>query len=736
MARHMMNWRGVLGWLWVAVCLLTGCQPEPPHLPDEEVDEQDTAYHDLSPEPALKDRWVDDMGRVWVHPDAPREEGTLRILATPGDSWLDRPGLPSGREWFLAKQFARSLGLKPQLVLVTDFSRILDELEAGKGDMAVAFITITPERQARVPFTRPLMQGYETLVVREGDPLLEDPEALNGRTITVLEGTTFLDTAKALQEKHPGLKVEAVSGETPKEVLLADLLAGTIDVTIEDELNAKAMELYMDGVVMGPRVGDVSRIGWAIHPDRQDLLKAANLFITTQTLEEAARLDPEEFREPRSWSDIVESGSIRFATVNSAGAFYHWRGKLIGFEYELAQAFARHYDLVLEVEVLSPPVDIGAHIYKGKADFFGASVSITEARRKVFGFSMPYLSSQDVVVGPAEEGEKSLAELDGREIHVPEIFTQYEQLVELKEEHGYGYEVVPLEGWDTPESLMAAVDEREIDLTATLEHQFDLENTWRESIGIITRYGVRRDIGWMLRKDNESLRAKMDAFLLVYMQTEDFQRLWRRHFIRDKRPGQGGMHVVREGSSRISPYDEYLRKWAREHGLDWRLAASQMYQESRFKPRARSWVGAQGLMQIMPGTARDLGLKNAYDPEQNIEAGLRYMAQLTKRWNKTLPIDEATWFALASYNAGYGHVLDAQVLARRKGLNPNKWFGNVEETIRLLADPKYYRQARYGYCRGSEPAHYVEIIKRQYDGYRLVFEGPRMLPEPTVEDME
>ena len=172
-----------------------------------------------------------------------------------------------------------------------------------------------------------------------------------------------------------------------------------------------------------------------------------------------------------------------------------------------------------------------------------------------------------------------------------------------------------------------------------------------------------------------------------------------------------------EAGKAISPYDDLVKKESLKYGLDWRLITSQMYQESRFNPKARSFAGAQGLLQVMPRTGRQFGYTNLTKPENGVAAGLAYLDWLEQRFPARLDLAEKLYFTLAAYNAGHGHVEDARRLAQRLGKDPDKWFGHVEDAMLLLAKPQYARQARYGYVRGSEPVKYVREIKNRYLGY-------------------
>jgi len=142
-----------------------------------------------------------------------------------------------------------------------------------------------------------------------------------------------------------------------------------------------------------------------------------------------------------------------------------------------------------------------------------------------------------------------------------------------------------------------------------------------------------------------------------------------------------------------------------------------MFQESRFDPDSKSAAGAQGLMQVLPRTADELGYKDLTQPKQSIAAGVKYLDWTRARFSDDLPVQEKLFFALAAYNAGFGHVRDAQKLATTMNLRSDKWFNHVEKAMLLLQQPKYYKKTRFGYCRGSEPVNYVREIQQRYLSY-------------------
>lgn len=188
----------------------------------------------------------------------------------------------------------------------------------------------------------------------------------------------------------------------------------------------------------------------------------------------------------------------------------------------------------------------------------------------------------------------------------------------------------------------------------------------------------------------------------------------------------------------ISSYDGLFQRHASVAGMDWRLLAAQCYQESAFDPRAVSWAGAQGLMQIMPGTASHLGLPAAsvYEPSANIAAAARYLAELQSTFNDIRERSERLCFVLAAYNGGSSHVRDAMALTAKYGGNPHRW-NDVDRYILLLAEPRYYRDpvVRAGYLRGSETSGYVRQIMARWAQYRGVAHAAPLTPtEPQNEN--
>lgn len=252
---------------------------------------------------------------------------------------------------------------------------------------------------------------------------------------------------------------------------------------------------------------------------------------------------------------------------------------------------------------------------------------------------------------------------------------------------------------------------------------------------------TKKVLGWLVGDDKEDLEEELKAWykpgmLAEVKKEEEFllsNRAVRRRVFAPMLNRAGGV---------ISHYDGFFQRYASTIRWDWRLLAAQCYQESTFDPKARSWAGACGLMQIMPGTADHLGLSraNIYDPEQNIAAAVRYLAQLERNFSDIREHSERTKFVLAAYNGGHFHIRDAMALARKNGRNANSW-REVESFVLGLSQPQYYNDpvVKNGYMRGSETVDYVRKIHERWNGYRGVktvrtISGPQGIPQKAKHE--
>jgi membrane-bound lytic murein transglycosylase MltF len=225
-----------------------------------------------------------------------------------------------------------------------------------------------------------------------------------------------------------------------------------------------------------------------------------------------------------------------------------------------------------------------------------------------------------------------------------------------------------------------------------------------------------------VRKNSEDLLQFINTWIQNFEKEKLYTVLYNKYFNDSKNIDFGFNDDASLQQGMISHYDAIIQRYAKNINWDWRLVAAIIYQESKFNANARSWCGAQGLMQLMPGTARQVGVPNgmAYNPDKNVKGGTDYLKYLEKTWANVGDFTQRIKFILASYNAGPGHVMDAARLAEKNGYPKDKWDGSVEYFMLYKSNPKFYNDpvVKYGYCRGQEPFNYVRNIVKKYFDYQ------------------
>jgi len=648
--------------------------------------------------------------------DAIEERGFLRILAPRPAlrTHLPRRGFPLDQEMELAMELGERLGVVAALVPVDRHDEVLPMLLDGRGDLAVASLTETASRAGELRFSDPLSRVREQLVQRTDEPPITEVGQLAGRTIAVRKSSSYWETVGELQAK-----VDVKRVAVPEDVATPQIVRGVgaerYDLTVADDDIVRATRQYVDDVVSHLTLTDARPVGWAMRPDSEALAGAVDGFL--------AEYDLASLPSSRVTGDlpaIRERGVIRLLTRNSAATYFLHRGELMGFEYELWKAFAEEQDLRLQVVVPPSRDQLIPWLLEGKGDFVGAGLTITDARRarSDIRFTAPYHEAAEVVVTREGATIGSREDLDGARVAVRPSSSYRETLTELQED-GIDVEIVDVPEERETEWILRQVADGSHDVTLADAHIVAIEQAHGLPVEAAVELGEPRPHGVVVRESDEALRAALDDFV-ARVREEALYRILHERYFEDTRRIEANTRIRTDHSGPISPYDELVKAAvAEEEDLDWRLVVAQMYQESRFDPEARSWAGARGLLQLMPRTAAELGVDDPTDPEQSIEAGVAYLGDLRERFDDDLLGQDRTWLALASYNAGYGHVLDAQELARRKGLDEGRWFGNVERAMLLLMKPRYARDARYGYVRGTEPVHYVGTIRDRYQAYSV-----------------
>jgi membrane-bound lytic murein transglycosylase F len=409
---------------------------------------------------------------------------------------------------------------------------------------------------------------------------------------------------------------------------------------------------------------------------------------------------------------IEKSGEITVLTQNNAHCSYTYRDNPMGFEYDLAKAFSQY--LGVKLKVVTPPwEELIEELKRGKGDFIAASMTITPSRRKEVEFSDGYLRIQQKVITHKNHPRiKKLEDLKGKTIHVRRGTTYAERLAEIKDD-GLDINIKLYEDVPTEELIMMLA-QREIEVTVADSNIALLNRRYYPDVRISLPIEKPQSLGWAVNKGEKSLQKKINEFFKKIKKDGTFERIYEKYYANVEIFDYLDLKKYHQRlDTRLPNYEKIIKKAAKKYDFDWRLIAAMIYQESHFDPDATSFTGVEGIMQLTRDTAREMGIKDHNDPEQSIMGGVKYLNILYEKYNEAMDPDRLL-IALASYNVGRGHILDAQGIAKEKNLNPNSWAA-LKGILPLLRYSKYYKKTKYGYCRGTEPMRYVKRILTYYD---------------------
>lgn len=618
----------------------------------------------------------------------------------------------------LAEKLAKKLGLTPHFLIAATPQQGIDMVVNGEADVIADNVEANEERSKALGLTVPIVQTQQVLVTGTKGPDISDAKKLKNIELTLLADSLLAETAERLVAENPSANITVRT--LPESELVREFL-DSVDgsdpiVTIMAKNVAENLASFRSDVKIGDTVSKDLAIVWAVRKDANALRTRINNFLT-RTLIAA----PTERKA--DWKSIKKSGVLRFATHNGPG-YLIWKGVLTGLDYDLASKFAEKHDLELQVIAVPEETDLVELLKSGKADIAGASTTLTENLRKQgVEFTTPFLeTTQTVLSNKKSPPIKTPQDLNGRTLtlHADSAFIDTAQKLR-KQGIDVKVEVAPED--ITFGDIVIGVASGELDATLEDTNLAAIQAALYPQLVVGTVVSDQLPQGWMVAQGNHSLLEEVDQFLQDFLAKEKNRAMVDNYFKPNEQLLKKAEARVKPGED-LSPFDELAKKYALKHNLDWRLVVAQMWQESNFDPKAESQVGAQGLLQVMPRTAQEMGFDGPlFDPDDSVHAGTKYLDWVRDRFEDELPADEKLWFSLAAYNAGIGHLRDARALAKKLGLDPDKWFDNVEIAMLKLSEPRYFEKARYGYARGAEPVQYVKNISNLYRAYTGVASG-------------
>ncbi|MDE6810627.1 MAG: transglycosylase SLT domain-containing protein [Muribaculaceae bacterium] len=413
--------------------------------------------------------------------------------------------------------------------------------------------------------------------------------------------------------------------------------------------------------------------------------------------------------------------TLRVATLYSPLSYFSYRDEEMGYDYSLIKQFASDKGLVLDLKVAPSMARMVEMLDSGEVDILAYEIPVTAEYQSVLPAGPESMTTQ-VLVQPRKNRDSlitDVTQLVGRDVYVEKNSKYQYRLENLNEELGGGINIHTVD-IDTliTEDLIGMVAGGKIPLTIVDSDIARINKTYYPDLDINLELSFPQRQAWGVSDKKPWLADSINVWFQSDKTRHTDADLLKKYFEQSKNDAAPIPYKFKDG--KISPYDDLFKKYAKEIGWDWRLLAAQGYTESHFNPNARSWAGARGIMQLMPGTARQYGLSSAKitNPEANIATAVKLIRDLDKVLTDKIPDpEERKKFIIASYNSGHAHIYDAIALARKTGKDPQKWDGNVQQALMLKSNPKYFNDpdVKYGYFRGRQTSAYVREVYKFYE---------------------
>ncbi|NRA83900.1 MAG: membrane-bound lytic murein transglycosylase MltF [Gammaproteobacteria bacterium] len=440
--------------------------------------------------------------------------------------------------------------------------------------------------------------------------------------------------------------------------------------------------------------------------------------------------------EPKShFEQIKQRKTITVGTLYGPASYFSSDITSSAIEQELANLFAQRLGVELEVVASSDLPSLFLMLENKQVDILATGLSVTDQRLAKMRFGPPYYHvTQQLVYKQGKKRPREIADLTGN-LTVIDGSSHLETLKKLKLEH-------PQLNWHTttlydPDQLLKMLIDEKIDYTVVDSTVLARNRRRYPDISLAMTLSKPQPIAWVISNNtDDSLYGEIIDFfgqiqsdgLMVQLEEKYFGHVQRFDYV-DTRA------FIKAVSKTLPKYQLLFEQYA--GNLSWLQLAATSYQESHWDPRAKSPTGVRGMMMLTLPTAKQVGVTSRLNPEQSIRGGALYLRQLLDRLPETIAKDQQFWFALAAYNLGFGHLMDARKLAKKMNKNPNSW-ASIKQILPLLEKSKYYKKTRHGFARGREAIHYVDSIRRYYQtleslSLRSVL-SPKILELAAAED--
>jgi len=421
---------------------------------------------------------------------------------------------------------------------------------------------------------------------------------------------------------------------------------------------------------------------------------------------------------PSLIDQIKTLGELRVVTRNGPLAYYRGPDDMPeGPEYEFARRFADELGVKLKIVPVRTYAEIYAALTSGHAHLAAAGLKVPSQPIPGVEFGPAYQRVREHLIYRRDAVRPgSLAEIGTADL---EIAAGSSHAKTLQAARNLLPDLVWVEDASTDtQALLDGVADGTIDYTIADSTEFALAHDAHPDLRIAFDFPGSQSLAWAASTRYPGFLQDMSNYFARLNVSGELAAIVKRYYGRSEDLQFAGTRgFMLHLQSRLPLYKKWFEEAAEQSSQDWRLLAAIGYQESKWNPKAASPSGAKGLMQLTADSANEAKVTNPSDPRQSIFGGARYFRQVYEKIPTHVPEPDRTWFALAAYNIGYGHLEDARVLTQKAGRDPDSW-QDVREFLPLLEQEHWYSQTENGYARGWEPVRYVDNVR----GYRDLLE--------------
>lgn len=424
--------------------------------------------------------------------------------------------------------------------------------------------------------------------------------------------------------------------------------------------------------------------------------------------------DGTSFKKTDLLEAVKKSGELIVLTRNAPTTYYEGRDGPDGYEYHLVELFAKSLNVRTSYKTMNSVDEIFAAVKNGQGHIGAAGITRTGEREKIYNFGPDYKSIEQQIVchrmGPAPKNKEDLADLSILLVHGTSYVENMERLK------------ADISGlvWNTTselstEQVLAKVWRREVDCTLADSNIIAINQRYYPELKVALAASETQYLAWVLPDNSVKFQKALEKWFENIKANNVLAEIEERYYGHTEIFDYVDIRAYkRRIINRLPKYRQLFHAAAKKHNIPWTTLSAQSYQESHWDARAKSPTGVRGMMMLTKKTAESLGITSRLDPQESINGGAKYLAQLLKRIPEDVQKDDKLWFALAAYNVGMGHLWDARTLARQFGKDPGKWV-DIQDVFPHLSQKKFYKKLKYGYARGTEPVRYVNRIRNYQD---------------------